>query len=78
VLDGRVSTDHHKYLTRVDNLKIKHHILLSYRHHMNPIERLWIVMNKETRNHQYFSSAQKFREAIERFLKPIDQTLLIH
>jgi len=34
---------------------------------MNPIERLWKVMNEHVRNNQYFATAKEFRQKIEQF-----------
>ncbi len=43
-----------------------------YSPNLNPIERLWKVMNEHARNNQYFSSAKQFREKIDQFF---DETL---
>lgn len=34
---------------------------------LNPIERLWKVMNKHTRNSQYFATTKEFRRRINQF-----------
>lgn len=47
--------------------KIQLHYLPPYSPHLNSIERLWKVMNEETRDHVFFSSAKEFREAIRHF-----------
>jgi transposase len=38
-----------------------------YSPNLNPIERLWKVMNEETRNNVFFESAKEFRNAIYNF-----------
>ncbi len=48
---------------------IKLHYLPPYSPNLNPIERLWKVMNEEARNNVFFSSAKQFREAISQFLE---------
>jgi transposase len=50
-------------------LNIKLHYLPPYSPNLNPIERLWKVMNKHARNSQYFATAKKFREQIDRFFR---------
>lgn len=47
--------------------KIKLHFLPPYSPNLNPIERLWKVMNERTRDNQFFSSAKEFREKIHGF-----------
>jgi transposase len=47
--------------------KIKIHFLPSYSPNLNPIERLWKVMNEHARNNRFFSSAKQFRETIFEF-----------
>lgn len=61
---------------RSDNLKkvaqklnIRLHYLPAYSPNLNPIERLWKVMNEHARNNQFFSSAKEFRETISGFFK---------
>jgi transposase len=44
------------------------HYLPPYSPNLNPIERLWKVMNERVRNNVCFTSAQHFREAISEFL----------
>ena len=43
------------------------HYLPPYSPNLNPIERLWKVMNETVRNNVFFSSAKEFREAIAGF-----------
>lgn len=48
-------------------LGITMHYLPPYSPNLNPIERVWKVMNEEARNNRYFASAKAFREKIEHF-----------
>lgn len=48
-------------------LGIKLHYLPPYSPNLNPIERLWKVMNEQVRNNYFFSSAKEFRQKIMRF-----------
>jgi transposase len=48
---------------------IKLHYLPAYSPNLNPIERLWKVMNEEVRNNRFFSTATEFREAIKGFFE---------
>lgn len=41
--------------------KIQLHFLPTYSPNLNPIERVWKVMNEEVRNNRYFSFAKEFR-----------------
>ncbi len=52
---------------RADALNIKLHFLPPYSPNLNPIERLWKVMNEHVRNNRFFKGAKDFREAIDRF-----------
>jgi transposase len=45
------------------------HHLPPYSPNLNPIERLWKVMNQYVRNNRYFKSAKEFREAIMNFFE---------
>jgi transposase len=45
------------------------HYLPTYSPNLNPIERLWKVMNEYVRNNRFFASAKEFREAILQFFK---------
>ncbi len=51
---------------------IELHFLPPYSPNLNPIERLWKVMNEECRNNTFFSSAKEFRKAISDFF---DETI---
>ena len=43
------------------------HYLPPYSPNLNPIERLWKVMNKHIRNNRYFATAKEFRKSIEQY-----------
>jgi transposase len=49
--------------------RIKLHFLPPYSPNLNPIERLWKVMNEHVRNNVHFKSAKEFREKIRGFFK---------
>ncbi|MDF4574106.1 transposase, partial [Vibrio parahaemolyticus] len=48
-------------------LNIELHYLPPYSPNLNPIERLWKVMNEHVRNNIYFSSKPEFTSAIKEF-----------
>jgi len=50
-------------------LDIKLHFLPAYSPNLNPIERLWKVMNEQVRNNRFFKSAKDFKEAIKYFFE---------
>lgn len=50
-------------------LNIKLHFLPPYSPNLNPIERLWKVMNEHVRNNRFFKSPKDFREALYGFFK---------
>ena len=52
-----------------DQNRIKLHFLPPYSPNLNPIERLWKVMNENARDNQYFASAQEFRNSINSFFE---------
>ena len=52
-------------------LNIKLHYLPPYSPNLNPIERLWKVMNEQVRNNRYFATAKAFREQIQHFIRTI-------
>lgn len=60
---------HRSLLVRDEALKrnIVLHYLPPYSPNLNPIERLWKVMNEEVRNNVFFNSAKHFRDAIAEF-----------
>ncbi|HAT8068166.1 TPA: IS630 family transposase [Legionella pneumophila] len=52
-------------------LNIKLHYLPAYSPNLNPIERLWKVMNEKVRNNRFFKSAKDFKRAIWEFFDNI-------
>lgn len=56
---------------RAEKLNIKLHFLPPYSPNLNPIERLWKVMNEQVRNNRFFKGAKDFKEAINRFFDDI-------
>lgn len=50
---------------------IKLHFLPPYSPNLNPIERLWKVMNEKVRNNRFFKGAKDFKEAISGFFENI-------
>jgi transposase len=50
-----------------ERLDINLHYLPPYSPNLNPIERLWKVMNKYARNSQYFATTKEFRRRINQF-----------
>ena len=51
------------------SLNIELHYLPPYSPNLNPIERLWKVMNEHARNNRYFATAKEFRRQINDFFK---------
>ena len=43
------------------------HYLPPYSPNLNPVERLWKVMNEKVRNNRYFASAKEFQQTIDEF-----------
>lgn len=54
-----------------EKLNIKLHFLPPYSPNLNPIERLWKVMNEQVRNNRFFKGAKDFKEAINGFFDDI-------
>jgi transposase len=52
-----------------EKLNIKIMLLPPYSPNLNPIERLWKVMNEYVRNNRFFKSAKDFRKEIDCFFK---------
>lgn len=52
-------------------MNIELHYLPPYSPNLNPIERLWKVMNERVRNNRYFVSAPEFMAEISRFFSDI-------
>lgn len=72
ILDGAGYHRSKEVVDAAEELGIKLHYLPPYSPNLNPIERLWKVMNEYARNNQYFAKAKEFRQRINRFL---DETL---
>lgn len=67
VLDG---AGYHRKQAVVDKAKelgITLHYLPAYSPNLNPIERLWKVMNEHARNNKYFATAKDFRRSLNHF-----------
>lgn len=56
---------------QASKLNIKLHFLPPYSPNLNPIERLWKVMNEQVRNNRFFKGAKDFKEAINYFFETI-------
>ena len=56
-------------MEEAEKLNIKLHYLPPYSPNLNPIERLWKVMNEYARNNEYFSKPKNFRHKINHFLE---------
>ena len=54
---------------KAKKLDIELHFLPAYSPNLNPIERLWKVMNEHARNNQFFKSSKDFKDAISLFFK---------
>jgi len=50
-------------------MSIELHYLPPYSPNLNPIERLWKVMNELVRNNKFFASPKEFRDAISEFFE---------
>ena len=50
-----------------EKYKIELHHLPAYSPNLNPIERVWKIMNEHVRNNKFFASAKEFRENIANF-----------
>ncbi len=63
---------YHKSQVVLDYLprsRMKLHFLPTYSPNLNPIERLWRIMNHRVRNNRYFSTAQEFKRSIQEFFE---------
>lgn len=54
---------------QADASNIQLHFLPAYSPNLNPIERLWKVMNEHARNNQFFHNAKDFRQRIDDFFQ---------
>ena len=57
----------HMLQKQAEELGIVLHLLPAYSPNLNPIERLWKVMNEHARNNVFFKSAQQFKNKIAHF-----------
>lgn len=57
----------HELQSQAEAKGIVLHLLPPYSPNLNPIERLWKVMNEQVRNNVFFDSARQFKDAIARF-----------
>ena len=69
ILDGAGYHRSKKVKEMADLLKIELHYLPPYSPNLNPIERLWKVMNEHARNSVYFKNKRDFRAALAKFFK---------
>ena len=69
VLDGAAYHRSNIVKNKAKELNIQLHYLPPYSPNLNPIERLWKVMNEHVRNNKYFSTAKEFREQIDDFFE---------
>ncbi len=67
ILDGAAYHQSEMVRNAAKVLNIELHYLPPYSPNLNPIERLWKVMNEYTRNNIYFSSKTEFTTAINEF-----------
>ena len=67
VLDGAGYHRSAAVVERAKELNIKLHYLPPYSPNLNPIERLWKVMNEYARNNKYFATTKEFRHQINHF-----------
>jgi transposase len=67
ILDGAGYHKSKVVIAEAKRLDIVLHTLPPYSPNLNPIERLWKVMNDHARNNQYFATAKEFRQKIEQF-----------
>ena len=67
ILDGAGYHKAQVLKDRAQELDIKLYYLPPYSPNLNPIERLWKVMNEKVRNNHCFHSAKEFRQKINEF-----------
>ena len=72
VVDGASYHRSGEVVEAAKELGIKLHYLPPYSPNLNPIERLWKVMNEYARNNEYFADKKAFRRKINQFF---DETL---
>ena len=61
-----------------EKMGIELHYLPPYSPNLNPIERLWKIMNEQVRNNQYFLSVKHFKDAILAFFNESWDKLASH
>jgi transposase len=71
VLDGAGYHRSHEVIDKARELGITLHYLPAYSPNLNPIERLWKVMNEHARNNKYFATAKDFRRSINNFFDSV-------
>lgn len=69
ILDGAGYHRAKDFIDKAEKLDIQLHYLPPYSPNLNPVERLWKVMNEQVRNNRYFSCAKEFRERIDDFFQ---------
>jgi len=57
------------FITKAKQLNMVIKYLPPYSPNLNPIERLWKVMNEYVRNNRFFKSAKDFKDRIDGFFK---------
>lgn len=67
ILDGAAYHRANAVKEKARALNIQLHYLPPYSPNLNPIERLWKVMNEHARNNRYFATANAFRDAVDNF-----------
>lgn len=71
VLDGAGYHRAQVLKDKAQELDIKLYYLPPYSPNLNPIERLWKVMNEKVRNNHFFHNAKEFRQKINEFFDEI-------
>ena len=69
VLDGASYHRSSDVKEKAESFNIVLHYLPPYSPNLNPIERLWKVMNEHARNNRYFATAKQFRREIADFFE---------
>jgi transposase len=68
ILDGAGYHKATEVQSVAENLNIRLHFLTPYSPNLNPIERLWKIMNEKARNNRHFATKSCFVKAIDHFL----------
>lgn len=69
ILDGAGYHRSQRVKEEASKLNIELHYLPPYSPNLNPIERLWRVMNEHTRNNRYYPSKKNFKDDILNFFE---------